>query len=552
MLFLLHYLLKWAHCVGSHCGTNCSFNRSSLVNSSLFCAPGFDGDPCACMAVYYKGLFKCGRRRAYIIHGYWVGECENGTLCTGNCPYGFCSYNRSKNYRLPGSLSELDAYICGDTRTGVLCGECRPGYSVSYHSYTYTCTSNKNCKYGILFYIVSELLPLTLVFAIVTALNISFTSGAFNSFIMFAQIQDSLAVHGDGIIRSPSKTVNFVTINALIYRFFNFEYFSIEPLSFCLWRGAKVLDAMAFKYVTLVVGLALMLICVFILNSTRLKKLFSCLRLTTLKSSLIHGLTAFFVMCYSQCARVSSHILGSISLTTKNYRHVKTVVFRSGQLTPFDRLHLMYALPALFFTFTILIVPPLVLIMHPLLGRCLACCGLSESRFANYISRLVPVQFLDSFQSGFKDEVRFFAGLYFIYRLFPLVVFSLHHNLAYFYTAISIFFVVVLAVHAIVQPYTKRMYNVLDFLLFANLTAISVLSLVQFSLILQQASPNAVSHILQLQLLLIYLPLVCLILVTLVKLLKSVVKFFRKIFCSRQSDYLLLTDSSTLPSLREE
>ena len=520
------------------------------MNSSHFCAPGFDGDPCECSAVYYKGLFKCDRRRAYIIHGYWVGECENGTLCTGNCPYGFCSYNHSKNYRLPGSLSDLDAYICGDTRTGVLCGECRPGYSVSYHSYTYTCTSNKNCKYGILFYIVSELLPLTLVFAIVTALNISFTSGAINGFIMFAQIQDSLAVHGDGIIRSPSKTVNFVTVNAFIYRFFNFEYFSIEPLSFCLWRGAKVLDAVAFKYVTLVVGLALMLICVFILNSARLKKLFSCLRLTTLKSSLIHGLTAFFVMCYSQCARVSSHILGSTMLTAKNCRHVKTVVFRSGQLTYFDRLHLMYALPALFFTFIILILPPLVLIMHPLLWRCLACCGLSESRIANYISRLVPVQFLDSFQSGFKDKVRFFAGMYFIYRLFPLVAFSLSYSLAEFYTVLGIFFVVVLVVHAIVQPYTKRVYNVLDFLLFANLIAITVLSLMQLHMIVQGARHHSIFH--NLQLLLIYSPLVCVIFVGSGKLLKFVVKFFKKKYRSRQSECLLLTDSSSLPPLREE
>ena len=326
---LLAAVLKWAHGVRPLSGPNCSSSESLFVNSSLdFCPPGFEGKNCEfCSALYYRGLLKCERNRSYVVHGYWVGKCENSILCTGNCPYGFCSYNGSKDYRLPGTVSELDQFICGDTRTGVLCGKCRPGYSVSYHSYTYSCTSN-NCTYGWLLYIVSELLPLTVVFVLVIAFNISFTSGAINSFILFAQLQDSLAVHGDGIIHLPSGSFYFV-IYKLIYRFFNFEFFSIEVLSFCLWKGAKVLDVVAFKYVTIVTGLALMFICVLVVNSSKAKNCFSCLRPTTLKSALIHGLTTFFVICYSQCARVSSHILGPIVLTTKFNAYVKTVVFRS-------------------------------------------------------------------------------------------------------------------------------------------------------------------------------------------------------------------------------
>ena len=90
----------------------------------------------------------------------------------------------------------------------------------------------------------------------------------------------------------------------------------------------------------------------------------------------------------------------------------------------------------------------------------------------------------------------------------------------------------------------------LDFLLFANLAAISVLSLVQFHLIVQEAHHNMVFY--TLQLLLIYLPLVCVVLVGSVKLLKFAVKFFKKKYGSRQSDNLLLTDSSSLPPLREK
>ena len=153
-LFLLVTLLRLSPCVGTLYSQN--FNSNGLSGISLnssrsVCGPGFYGEHCElCSATYYRGLLRCDGTRSVVLPGYWVGEGENGTLCTGNCPYGFCSYNHSSDYRLPGSLSELDAYICGDTRTGVLCGECRPGYSVSYHSEVYTCTSNDNsyCKYG--------------------------------------------------------------------------------------------------------------------------------------------------------------------------------------------------------------------------------------------------------------------------------------------------------------------------------------------------------------------------------------------------------------------
>ena len=196
-------------------------SSSSVEMSSHSCAPGFLGDPCGCKE---SEMLKCIDERAYVIHGYWVGECANGTLCTGSCPYGFCSYNGSTYHILPRTVSDLDEYICGDTRTGVLCGECRDNYSVSYHSYSYACTPNDYCRYGWLLYIVSELLPLIIFFIIVVVFNISFTSGAINSFILFAQLQDTLAIHGGGKIYSSSS--HFISISEFVYRFFNFEFFS--------------------------------------------------------------------------------------------------------------------------------------------------------------------------------------------------------------------------------------------------------------------------------------------------------------------------------------
>ena len=554
-IHIMNYLVSLAAILLSFCAgylsSSASCSSSGMrPNSSHFCTPGFDGKNCkSCSATFYRGLLRCDGQSAYIIPGYWVGECENGTLCTGTCPFGFCSYNGSTDYMLPGNVSELDEYVCGDTRTGVLCGECRSGYSVSYHSHTYACASNDSCKYGWLLYIVSELFPLTVVFIVVMAFNINFTSGAVNSFILFGQLQDSLTVFGDGVIHQPSITFYFVFYE-LIYRCFNLDYFSIEMLSFCLWKGATVLDTLAFKYVTIVSCLALMLICVFIVNSTKAKKCFSCLRPTTLKSSLIHGLTVFFVMCYSQSARVSFRILEPAVLTSKCESYVKTVVFRSGQLTIFEPAYLIRAIPAIFFALVMLVLPPFVLIMFPLFGKCLALCNLSESKLANCISRVISIQLLDSFQGSFRNEVRFFSGFYFLYRVFPLLAYYLTRSEADFNITLILFFICILAIHAVVQPYKNRMHNVIDLLLFVNLAVISALTFVNYNRRVQgyRNSPSALS----IQLILIYSPLVCLLVVGLFKFLKSLVKFFKKSGLLRRDGYVMLTDTCSLPPLREE
>ena len=517
-------------------------NRNSTkvqVNNS--CAPGFSGNPCKCDASDYKGM-RCYKDRAYLTGDYWFGRCKNGVLCTGKCPLGFCTYNGSTDRQLPGSMSELDDYMCGSTRTGVLCGECRGNHSVSYHSSE--CASDNGCKYGPLLYIVSELIPLTVMFIIIIAFNISFTSGAVNGFIFFAQVQDWLATHPDLVFQRSW----YAMIYRFVYQFFNFNFFGIEELSFCLWRGATVLDAMAFKYVTFTYALLLVFLCVCVMNSPRVKRCFPCLRpnTTCMRSTLIHGLTAFFVMCYSQCASVTFSILRSTSLFTKDYRFLRTVVFVNGQLSMFGPKHLKYALPALFFGSTILILPPIVLISYPLLCKILAQCNLSESEPVNCLARFVPMQLMDSFQSCFRNKVRFFAGLFFVYRLITQVIWSFglgYDNFRVIYGSLTVMFILILALHAAVQPCKQRIHNVMDVVVFADLGTICALSLFDFQ-------PRSVSGI---QLALFYLPLVCLLSLGLFRVLKAVVRCCKtKCRSGQETNPLLLTESSDLPPLREE
>ena len=142
------------------------------------CPPGYlyvaKDNECRCNANTYVGLLDCDEKyyQSYLLKGYWAGFIDNTSeLVTGLCLH--CDYNNiittstnSNEVPLPRSndYSTMDRSICGQIRTGVSCGRCRKSYTVHFHSPDFLCKRADpiECKLGWLFYILSELLPVTL------------------------------------------------------------------------------------------------------------------------------------------------------------------------------------------------------------------------------------------------------------------------------------------------------------------------------------------------------------------------------------------------------
>jgi len=523
------------------------------------CPPGYiqkeSSTVCECAATEYFGVITCDPE-VLLAHGFWMGDCDpqNSTnLCTAYCPYGFCLYNRTDHegiayhlHALPSDRAMLDSEICGPKRTGRLCSKCAAEHSVYFHSWRYTCGEEKLCSLGWLFYILSEIVPLTLCFIGILLFNISFTTGNINGFILSAQILDALATNANGLIEFPEYIRIIQMIQDLCYRFFNLDFFSLEKLSFCLWKGATVMDALIMKYVTVGYALVLVLLTIFI-SRGRCGRFHYCTKLYTPKTILIHGLSAFFVLCYSQCARVSFQILNSACLFSTNFTCEVAVVHRGGYMDYFGREHLQYAVVAIAVLVCIVIIPPLLLLLYPLMFKFLGLCKLSESKLASMLWRVMPIQLLDSFQSSFKDQFRFFAGLYFLYRAFALAAYAYSRTMLQFYTIVEIQLIVALALHAIFQPYKEKRYNMTDSLLFANLAVINGITLYNVAEEKygkgQNTSFKAASLI---QAVLILLPLVYLIILAIEKIVTRIKKSKRGKTLSRVD----LTDNS-LPSLRD-
>ena len=443
----------------------------------------------------YTGIFKCHSTifKAYIHRGYWVGYADSNMrmgLLTGYCPSGFCFYYGkaigSIDYLLTNtsSMEELDTLVCGPMRTGKLCGECRENHSAYYHSESFRCGRNDYCRMGLLFYAISELLPLTVLFIVVMVFNISFTSGTMNAFIFFAQVIDSIHVTAKRIIWFPKIVFELRRVYSLIYRLFNLDMFSINPLAFCLWNGAKSIDVIAFKYVTVAYALILVLFTIMLLNICNCYRFCRCLKPRTVKSSVIHGLSAFLVMCYAQSTRISFLILNPSYLCSIGPTCNHRVMQYHGNTVYFSRAHLLYAIPAIFCLIVITAFPIILLLVYPGHYRILALLKLNENKKLQRISRLIPLVKLkplfDSFQSCYKDKFRFFAGLYFVYRLLILLTSSFARNWIQFYTITEIQFIIMLTIHALTQPYEKPWHNAVDILIFTDLAIINGLSFFNF------------------------------------------------------------------------
>ena len=495
----------------------------------LSCPPGYyyENFTCWCSAgsklKAYAGITDCNQNNftAVIERGYWAGYYNNSTgeLYTATCPFAFCVLNTLGNYEhsLPNSSDTLSSFMCGPTRQGVLCGECVEGFTVYYHSMSFTCGPSDKCSYGAVFFILSELLPVFIFFTLVIVLDISFSSGSRNGFIFFCQMVTILPL--DYISLTDLPVAQYLQSGyKLIYGVFNIEFFTVESLSFCLFRNATVMDILAFKYVSTVFAFILVIFLTISMNyCTCCDKLCSVVKkkLTT-KESVLHGISAFLVICYIESVRVSFFILRLKPLKGPGGVIGPIVAFFGGT-DYFKGKHILYAVPAMLTLGTIAFFPPMLLLLYPNTLKLLQFCKLSEHRFVLAILKVTKINSImplfDVFQGHFKDNLRFFAGLFFLYRVALLASYSFSQSISEYTIAAELVLLLVLSFHSTAHPYKQNNQNVIDSLLLSNLAIINGLSLAALKILqgpVDKKGNILLYFIISLQLFLIYLPILLL------------------------------------------
>ena len=491
------------------------------------CPPGYilENGKCECGSSYYHGVLKCDPDPS-IRYGTWMGRCNhtNSQLCTSPCPVGYCLY-RNLYEPLPSNEVDLEQTICSPKRTGFSCGSCKPNHSVYYNSWIFECGKEDRCHLGVLFYIVSTLIPLTILFLGIVVLDTNIVNG-WNGFLFFAQIVVFLPIHADGIIYFPTLLNDVLRSLLFVYGFFSLDFFDLDQLSFCFWKGATVMDILMVQLISICFALSLVFLTVFVLKQHKLAKCFPCL--LRRRYTVINGLSAFFTLCYARCAWICFMILAPACIYDYNFRCLRTIAFYSGSLTYFKGTHIIYAVVAIIFFIFIVILPALLLLFYPLFFRFLGLCNLSESRSAMFLWRKMPIQLLDSFQNPFKNEHRYFAGLYFLYRAVAIALRLFTDHLTELVFGLELEFIVIIVLHAAFHPYKERVHNIIDLLLFFNLAFINWITTYNLETSSVALASNAVVFWMTVQILLLCLPLASATIFIIIKMLTSLKKALKE------------------------
>ena len=464
-------------------------------------------------------IVSCNTNQANLREGNWVGyDANDEMLLAGACAYSLCTFNNQSSlglFVLPEKHDALKTFICSDNRQGMLCGLCAPGYTVYYHSQMLTCEKiTDRCSYGIVFYLLSEIIPVTILFLVIIICNIHITSGPLYSFIFYAQTLDIFQINGFGALKFDGFLQYIFVFYELFYGVFNLKCFYLEKFSFCFKKHMTVLDIFLIQYLTILYSLFLIFITILIL---KVNSLYACIKLChkcgrrNIRGSVINGLTAFVVLCYFKCVSLTCNILAPSTIFVDGTKAIKTVPLFNGDLQYLKGDHLKYAIPAIICLFVIILPPPILLLTESTLLGLNQYLHIKRNCITYLLHkiRLKVHPFLDSFQGCFRNNYRCFAGFFLLYRILLLTprFFSGRLTLEYVSADIILFFI--LALHYFCRPFQKSLHNKIDIFLLLNLVVVNMLTVLHYhATFLGLFDKHFYQFTISVQFLLVYLPAV--------------------------------------------
>ena len=560
--------------INGHPGKRGSLLLSTIADRGAFitlqfqmiqCPPGFTlmNKTCKCDFIQYVGISGCDAVSGLLLPGYWAGYIHQENkdrseyrLYNSDCPLSYCkpfvNINTSafggRFLRLTSTASKMDMekLICEENRYGVLCGRCNNGTSVFYHSNSFQCRKEKYCKYGLLFYVLVDLVPIGILFGVLLIFDISLTSGTAYSVIFMIQQIHALEITARGAIVFEKHYI--IETVSVIYSLFNLEFLNMESLSFCIWSNAQTMDVLLMKYFSIIYSMILVLVFVLLMNKCNchfVKRL--CKRTKSGRLySIAQGLTAFLVVCYTQITRVTFNILSKGVMYGVGTKHYRDVAFFDGESRYFRGRHLYYSIPALLFLFFIVIPPPLILIFDPIFLKLEDMLWHRVRRQPWTVIRIKIKPILDSFQNCFKGNMQWFAGLFFLYRFMILSMLMATTNTLQYYNMVEGLLIIFLTLHAMIQPFAEVKHNILASLCLCNLVLVNYLTLRIYNLVTTVGYGTEIRVYQWIQLCLIYMPIVvCMIWIArhivnwcLRRVFKRQYLFWTRLDLSEEDDYI--------------
>ena len=470
------------------------------------CPPGFklslvnESTQCVCNGEYGNVLLcNQGDFVAKLRRGLWIGEDPfTRDVVVGMYPY-IAAAMKEPYIQLPNSTSKLDELFCAPVnRTGAFCGECMNGYTPAINSKLFSCVkcSHDEVQYNWAFFILLEILPITIFFFLIIFFHISVTRGAGNSFVFFAQLlTTTFDIDADGSVPVNMVTSLLRQVYEVMYGFWNLNFFSALLPDFCLALNWNTLTVLSFHYIPAIYFLILIPIfySVVWLYERGIQPVF-CLckpvhrflrffqRRWNLNRSMIDAFSTFLVLSYTKFTVVSVYLLTPSTLIFSHGPKVGSGLYFQGNIRYLSRDHAPFFVVAMFVMIIFVILPPLLLLVYPLrlVEKLAARLGYHGDFFK--AGRRMHL-FLDTFQGCFKDgtngtrDCRYFAGLYFILRTILFAAFAYGGIWIQQYVIQQLVCTLAILLFTTIRPYKKDFYNNLDAVMLGILAMINALSI---------------------------------------------------------------------------
>ena len=505
-----------------------------------YCPPGliFNQSTKSCICSQHKNikqLLLCRQEayRAYIFVGFCASRKNGSTeMLVTRCP--FSDQNVHTFIFLNQDPITGQSTFCSDlNREGMLCGKCIDNHGVSVFSDTFDCIkcNGSHIQY-IAEYIATELLPTTIFFMFVLYFHIAITTGPANGFIFFSQvvampIQVLFVKYGLMLLFSTNteidgKSLSKIMGHAIIdpYCIWNLDFSRIFQANICFSTKLRVIDTLSLRYISalyplLLLGFTYAMIELQARNVRSIVWLWKVLcypcmrwrRVWNVRRSIIDAFATCILLSYCKFMYVSFSLLSPSDVFTDRGSYKHRVLNFDPTIIYFTKNHFPYAALAIVIILTFGIFPPILL-------TCYQFHPFQEFLESWKLKRQGLQHFVEAFQGCYKDgtngefDCRFFAGLYFLFRVVILLIYTLAQNIhatLVLITSSSLFFLFLLVIF---QPYKKNIHNVVDGFCFGLLGLINAIQLYVY---IDLERTFKVNHLFLLCYFLLFLPLLYII-----------------------------------------
>ena len=395
------------------------------------CHSGFhyssDLERCVCYTT--DNIVTCSDSNSTIRNSYWFGVINEQPTVT-ICPINYCNFDNCEATTGTCNLYPLRDNQCRGHRSGVACGNCEEGYTLSFDSIE--CIATEQCTTGqtVLVITMSFLYWIAVIVVVFCMMYFKIGIGYLYGITFFYSIID--VVLGNTILSSDSLYQLVTTLSSvakLLPQFLG---------RLCFVKGLSGIDQQFIHYLH---PLAILLMLALISISTRYSPKLSLF----VSRAVIHSICLLLLLSYSSIASTSLLLVRALTFTNVD----KVYSYLSPDIGYFHGRHLVYGLMAILIGLVIVIGLPLLLLLEPFLNSKI-----------NFI-KIKPL--LDQFQGCYKDKCRYFASYFLIFRLMILGILAINtpNSLTTFYS-LEIICLIMILIHVTVKPYSNNLLNFFD------------------------------------------------------------------------------------------